>query len=103
MVALQDQAQNDLPGLAGVLNNWFHIENNDLVRHEEFEIALQQENVQPAFEDTMETDPSPSTSSSTEIAPPEDSSDAEDDEVLTLTRMEALNSVTITEGTEMVR
>ena len=37
------------------------------------------------------------------LLPLEDSSDAEDDEVLTLTRMEALNSVNITEDTEMVR
>ena len=49
----------------------------------------------------METDPSPSTRSSTEIVPPEDSSDS--DEVLPLTWMEALNSENITEGTEMVR
>ena len=63
-------------------------------------IALQQENIQPACEDTMEIDPSTSTSSSSEIVPPEESSDSED-EVLPLTRMEALNSVNITEGTEI--
>ena len=51
----------------------------------------------------METDPRPSTNSNTEIVPQEDSSDSEDDEVLPLTRMETLNSVNITEGTEMVR
>ena len=65
-------------------------------------IALQQENIQPACEDTMEIDPSPSPRSSSEIVPPEESSDSED-EVPPLTRMEALNSVNITEGTEMVR
>ena len=67
LIALQDQAQNDLPGLAGVLNDWFDIENDDLIRHEEVEIALQQENLQPACEDTMEIDPSPSTSSSSVV------------------------------------
>ena len=41
LVALQYQAQNDLPGLAGVLNNWFDIDKDDLVRLEEVEIALQ--------------------------------------------------------------
>ncbi len=103
LVALQDQAQNDLPGLACVLNNWYDIENDDLVRHDEVKIALQQENLLQAFEDTMETDPSTSPSSSTEMVSPEDSLDSEDDEVQPLTRMEALNSVNITEGTEMVR
>ncbi len=44
-----------------------------------------------------------SPSSSTEMVSPEDSLDSEDDEVQPLTRMEALNSVNITEGTEMVR
>ncbi len=103
LVALQDQAQNDLPGLACVLNNWYDIENDDLVRHDEVKIALQQENLLQAFEDTMKTDPSTSPSSSTEMVSPEDSLDSEDDEVQPLTRMEALNSVNITEGTEMVR
>ena len=102
LIALQDQAQNDLPGLAGVLNDWFDIENDDLIRHEEVEIALQQENIQPACENKMEIDPSPSTSSSSEIVPPEESSHS-DNKVLPLTRMEALNSLNITEGTEMVR
>ncbi len=97
LVALQDQAQNDLPGLACVLNNWYDIENDDLVRHDEVKIALQQENLLQAF------DPSTSPSSSTEMVSPEDSLDSEDDEVQPLTRMEALNSVNITEGTEMVR
>ena len=46
----------------------------------------------------METD----LSSSTEMVLPEDSSDPHP-EVQLLTRMEALNSVNITEGIEMVR
>ena len=99
LVALKDQAQNDPAGLAGLLNNWFDIEDDDLIRHEEVEIELEQENVQPAIEDTMETEPS----SSTEMVPPENTSDPEDDEIQPLNRMEALNSVNITEGIEMVK
>ena len=46
----------------------------------------------------METD----LCSSTEMIPPEDSSDS-DSEVQPITRMEVLNSVNITEGIEMVK
>ena len=31
-IALPWQAENDLAGLADVLNDWFHIEDDDLVR-----------------------------------------------------------------------
>ena len=95
--ALQ-QAQNDPAGLAGLLNNWPDLEDDNLFRREEVEIALEQEKVQPAIEETMETD----LSSSTEMVLPEDSSDP-DSEVQPLTRMEALNSVNIIEGIEMVK
>ena len=68
-VALQHQAQNDPAGLAGLLN-WLDIEDDNLHRREEVEIALEQEKVQPANEETIETDPS----SSTEMVLPKDSS-----------------------------
>ena len=97
-VALQHQAQKDPAGLAGLLNNWLDIEDDNLLRPEEVEIALEQEKVQPAIEETLETD----LSSSTEMVLPEDSPDP-DSEVQPLTRMEALNSVNITEGIEMVK
>ena len=89
---------NDSAGLAGLLNNWLDIEDDNLLRHVDVEIALEQENVQPAIEETIETDPS----SSTEMVLPKDSSDP-DSKVQPLTRMEALNSVNITEGSEMVK
>ena len=88
---------NDPAGLAGLLN-WLDIEDDNLLRHAEVEIALEQEKVQPAIEETIETD----LSSSTEMVLPKDSSDP-DSEVQPLTRMEALNSVNITEGSEMVK
>ena len=72
-------------GLAGLLNTCLDIEGDHLLRREEVEIALEQEKVQPAVEETMETD----LSSSTEMVLPEDSSDP-DSEVQPLTRMEAL-------------
>ena len=61
---------NDPAGLAGLLN-WLDIEDDNLLIHEEVEIALEQEKVQPAIEETMETDPC----SSTEMVLPKDSSD----------------------------
>ena len=85
-------------GLAVLLNNWLDIEDDNLLRHEEVEIALEQEKVQPAIEETIETN----LSSSTEMVLPEDSPDP-DSEVQPLTRMKALNSVNITEGIEMVK
>ena len=88
---------NDSAGLDGPMN-WLDREDDNLLRCEEVEIALEQENVQPAIEETIETD----TSSSTEMVLPKDSSDP-DSEVQPLTRMEALNSVNITEGSEMVK
>ena len=48
-VALRHQAQNDPAGLADLLNNWPDIEVDNLLRHEEVEIALGQEKVQPAM------------------------------------------------------
>ena len=66
-VALQHQAY-DPTGLAGLLNNWLDIEDDNILRHEEVEIALEHEKVQPAIEETMETD----LSSSTEMVLPED-------------------------------
>ena len=89
---------NDAAGLAGLLNNWLDIEDDNLLRHEEVETALEQEKVQPAIEETIETD----LSSSTEMVLPKDSSDP-NSEVQPLTRKEALNSVNITEGSEMVK
>ena len=84
-VGLQHQAQNDPAGLAGLLNNWLDIEDDNLLRHEEVEITLEQEKIQPAIEETTETD----LSSSIEMVLPEDSSDP-DSEVQALTPMEAL-------------
>ena len=92
----QHQALNDPAALAGLLNNWFDIEDYNLLRHEEVEMALEQEKVQLAIEEIMETD----LSSSTEMVLPEDLSDP-DSEVQPLTRMETLNSVNI--GIEMVK
>ena len=60
---------NDAAGLAGQLNNWLDIEDDNLLRCEEVEIALEQEKVQPAIEETIETDPS----SSIEMVLPKDS------------------------------
>ena len=104
-IALQWQAENDPAGLADVLNDWFDIEDDDLVR-QEVELALEKEQVQPTAgnnENPMEIDPS---SSSDMTMLPEDSSDPDDDsdsEVQPLTRTEALNSVNITEGIEMAK
>ena len=39
-VALQNQAQNDPAGLAGLLNNWLDIKDDNLLRHEEVEKHL---------------------------------------------------------------
>ena len=63
-IALQWQAENDPAGLADVLNDWFDIEDDDLVRQEEVEMALEKEQVQPTAgnnENPMENDPSSST------------------------------------------
>ena len=103
-VALQWQAKNDPAGLVDVLNDWFDIEDGDLVKQDEVQMALEREDVQPtagndgATETPMEIDPS-----SVDIPPdPLSADDDSDSEVQPLTRMEALNSVNITEGIEMV-
>ena len=74
-IALQWQTENDPAGLADVLNDWFDINDDDLVRQEEVEMALKKEQVQPTTgnnENPMEIDPS---SSSNMAMLPEDSSD----------------------------
>ena len=105
-IALQWQFENDPAGLADVLNDWFDIEDDDLVRQEEVEMALAKEQVQPTAgnnENPMEIEPS---SDSDMAMLPEDSSDPDgdsDSEVQPLTRTEALNSVNVTEGIEMAK
>ena len=89
------------------MNDWFDIGDDDLVRQEEVEMALEKEQVQPTAgnkENPMEIDPYSSSSDMAML--PEDSSDPDDDsdsEVQPLTRTEALNSVNITEGIEMAK
>ena len=40
-VARQHQAQTDPAGLAGLLNNWLDVEDDNLLTHEEVKITLE--------------------------------------------------------------